>query len=77
MRLEISVFFMIRENSYLTGFIDSDYAGDIASGKRTSGYIFFLGSGAISWCYKKQPIVSLSTIKADYIAIATCASQVV
>ena len=33
----------------MQGFVDSDYAGDIDSRKSTTGYVFTLGSVAVSW----------------------------
>ena len=45
----------------LLAFTDSDYAGDMEFRKSTSGYVFLLSSGPISWSSKKQPIVTLST----------------
>ncbi|PNX63555.1 copia-type polyprotein, partial [Trifolium pratense] len=36
----------------LVGWADSDYAGDLNDRKSTSGYVFMLGSGAISWSSK-------------------------
>ncbi|KAI3472819.1 hypothetical protein Pfo_029948, partial [Paulownia fortunei] len=54
-----------------------DYAGDLEDRKSTSGYVFLLSSGAISWSSKKQPIVSLSTTDAEFIAAASCACQTV
>lgn len=61
----------------LLGFTDSDYAGDVDDRKSTSGYVFLLGTGAISWSSKKQPIVTLSTTEAEFIAAASCACQAV
>ena len=45
--------------------------------KSTSGYVFILSSGALSWSSKKQPIVSLSSTEAEYIATASCACRAV
>ncbi|BBG98714.1 ADP glucose pyrophosphorylase large subunit 1, partial [Prunus dulcis] len=54
---------------------DSDYAGDVDDRKSTSGYVFMLGTGAISWSSKKQPVVSLYTTEAEFIAAASCMSR--
>ncbi|MCI28172.1 hypothetical protein A2U01_0049372, partial [Trifolium medium] len=43
--------------------------------KSTSGYVFSIGTGVISWSSKKQPIVALSTTEAKFIAAASCACQ--
>eukprot|EP00253_Pinus_taeda_P013773 PITA_13773 len=45
--------------------------------KSTSGYVFHMGSGAISWDSKKQPVVSLSTAEAEYVAATAAACQAV
>ena len=61
----------------LVGYTDSDFAGSIDDRKSTSGYIFHLGSGAISWDSQKQPIVTLSTTEAEYVAATSAACQAV
>lgn len=66
-----------RESSDLIAYTDSDYAGDLNDRKSTSGYVFLLSSGAVSWLSKKQPIVTLSTTEAEFVAAAGCASQAV
>ncbi|XP_060179691.1 uncharacterized protein LOC132609635 [Lycium barbarum] len=63
--------------SELIGFTDSDFAGDKEDKKSTSGYVFMLGSRAISWCSKKQPIVTLSTTEAEFVAATVCATQAI
>ena len=58
----------------LQGFCDSDMAGDVDTRKSTSGYVFTLAGGAVSWCSRLQRIVALSTTEAEYIS-ATEASK--
>eukprot|EP00253_Pinus_taeda_P012844 PITA_12844 len=45
--------------------------------KSTPGYVFHMGSGAISWASKKQPVVSLSTTEVEYVAATTATCQAV
>eukprot|EP00253_Pinus_taeda_P036355 PITA_36355 len=52
----------------------SDWAGDLDQRRSTSGYVFNLFGGAVSWMSKKQSVVALSTTEAEYMA-ATHASK--
>ena len=52
----------------LLGYSDSDWAGDTGTRRSTSGYIFNIGRGAISWSSKQQSVVALSTCEAEYMA---------
>jgi hypothetical protein len=61
----------------LLAYTDNDYAGDLEDRKSTSGLLFMLSSRAVSWSSKKQPVVTLSTTEAEFIAAAFCACQVV
>ncbi|XP_058208312.1 uncharacterized mitochondrial protein AtMg00810-like [Rhododendron vialii] len=61
----------------LRGFTDSDYAGDQDDRRSTSGYVFMLGSGAVSWLSKKQPIVTLSTTEAEFVSATSCVRQAI
>ncbi|KAG5222143.1 RNA-directed DNA polymerase [Salix suchowensis] len=65
------------KGSELEAYTDSDYAGDMDDRKSTSGYAFLLSSGAISWGSKKQPIVTLSTTEAEFVAAAVCVCQAI
>ena len=57
----------------LTGYSDSDWAGDVKDRKSTSGFVFMLGGGPISWRSRKQTIVAVSTCEAEYISMSsTC-----
>lgn len=61
----------------LIGYIDSDWDGSFDDQKSTSGYLFHLGSSAISWASKKYPIVSLSSVEVEYIIAIGVAYQAV
>lgn len=54
----------------LVGYTDADYAGCIETRKSTSGFVFMLNGGPIAWSSQRQPVVSLSTTEAEYIALA-------
>lgn len=59
----------------VVGFSDADYAGDRSDRKSTSGQLFLLGGGPISWRSRKQHAVSTSTTEAEYIALCSAAKQ--
>ncbi|KAB2605263.1 hypothetical protein D8674_004980 [Pyrus ussuriensis x Pyrus communis] len=71
------VFYKKGGNEELLGYMDSDYAGDQDDRKSTSGYVFLMSSGAVSWSSKKQPVVTLSTTEAEFIAAASGACQAI
>ena len=70
-------FYIVSECSDLIGYTDSDWAGSVDDRKSTSGYVFHMGSGAISWASKKQPIVALSTTEVEYVKATAAACQAV
>ena len=66
------------ENFKLTSYIESDNGGNIDDRKRTSGYTFHFSTGVVSiWASKKQPIVTLSSAEAEYVAATSAACQAV
>lgn len=54
---------------------DSDWASDEDSRKSTSGYVFTLAGGAISWQSRRQSTIALSSTEAEYIASASAAKE--
>jgi hypothetical protein len=44
---------------YVHGFVDADWAGDLDRQRSTSGYVFKMFSGEISWMSKWQTVVSI------------------
>ena len=63
--------------NYISGYCDADYTGDLSSAKSTSGYLFYLAKGPITWKSKLQTIIAQSTTEAEYIAINIAAKEAV
>lgn len=59
----------------LTAYCDSDFAGDLTDRKSTSGFVIFFKNGPISWCSRKQSVVSLSTCESEFISAAECVKE--
>lgn len=74
---DFGIFYRKGVQGQLTGYVDSDFAGDPDDRKSTTGYIFMFGTGAIAWSSKKQPIVTLSSTEAEYVAATSGACQAV
>ncbi|KAJ9561513.1 hypothetical protein OSB04_006673 [Centaurea solstitialis] len=60
----------------LQAYTDADYGGCNMDRKSTSGHLQFLGNKLVSWASKKQQCVSTSTAESEYVAAASCCSQV-
>ena len=74
--VELGVFYKRGEDvGELLAYTDIDYAGDTNDRKNTSGYVFLLSGGAVSWASKKQPVVTLSTTEAEFVATTFYACQ--
>jgi hypothetical protein len=70
--MSLGLFYSKAKDYKLVGYSDSDWCGDIDDRKSTSGYVFFMGDTVFTWLSKKQPIVTLSTCEAEYVAASWC-----
>ena len=75
--IDYGIFYKANTLVDLIGYTDSDLAGSIDDSRSTSGYVFHLGSGAVSWSSKKQSVVVLSTTEAEYIAASYAGCQLI
>ncbi|MCO5600644.1 hypothetical protein L7F22_054759 [Adiantum nelumboides] len=54
---------------FLFGYSDADWGGDQETLQSTSGFVYLLARGSISWQSKKQDRVTLSSTEAEYVAM--------
>src|SRR5277367_6413321 len=58
-------------------FVDADYGGCKDTRRSTSGYVFLMAGGPVTWSSKRQTTVAISTVEAEYVAMSRCAQQMV
>lgn len=61
----------------LTGYSDADWAGCKSTRRSTGGFVFNVGSGAISWSSKRQATVALSSCESELMAETQAAKEAV
>ena len=52
----------------ITGYSDSNFTGYQDSRRSTSGYIYLLAGGVISWKSAKKTLIASSTMAAEFVA---------
>ncbi|WVZ58134.1 hypothetical protein U9M48_008437 [Paspalum notatum var. saurae] len=72
---ELGLWYFSGSSLSLRGFSDADHAGCQIDRKSTSGTCQFLGTSLVSWSSRKQAGVALSTTEVEYVAAASCCSQ--
>ncbi|XP_031106209.1 secreted RxLR effector protein 161-like [Ipomoea triloba] len=63
------------DNLDVVGYSDADFAGYVDSRRSTSGCIFIMVGGAISWRSVKQSLIPISTMEAEFISCLEATSQ--
>ena len=61
----------------MTGYSDAVWAGDCDDRHSTTGNLFMMAEGPVSWLSKKQAIVALSTSEAEYVAVSAATQETV
>ena len=60
--LDYALFYEASMELQLYGYTDADWVGSGCDRRSTNGFMFSLGSAAITWSSKKQPTVALSSV---------------
>ena len=61
----------------LIGYSDSDWANNVDDRHSTTGNVFLMSGGAVSWISQKQATVALSTAEAEYIALGSATQEAI
>ena len=69
------IFYKEKFDLELVGFTSSDWEGENIDRNSTSGYVFMLAKGPISWSIKKQSAIALSSTEAEYRGVVNTATQ--
>jgi len=59
----------------LSGYTETDFAGDLDTRRSTTGFVLTLNGAAVAWASKAQATVAASTTEAEYIAAAVGARE--
>ena len=59
------------------GYVDADFGGEVDHRRSTTGYIFTVGTTAVSWMSRIQKIVALSTTEAEYVAVTEASKELI
>jgi len=61
----------------LIGWLDSNWGEDPDMCHLVGGFLFDIAGGSISWSSKKQPMVALSMVEAEYMAASNATKEAV
>jgi transposase InsO family protein len=61
----------------IIGYADADHGGDKDDRKSTTGYIFMINNGAVSWSSHKQSSNAVSTMESEYMAISDASREAI
>nr|GEU93054.1 zinc finger, CCHC-type [Tanacetum cinerariifolium] len=60
----------------LEGYTDASWISNTEDNSSTSGWVFLLGGGAISFVFKKQTCITGSTMESEFVALAAAGNEV-
>ncbi|GJU57861.1 zinc finger, CCHC-type containing protein [Tanacetum coccineum] len=66
---------LIRFTSNPKGYSDASWINHVEDSSSTSGWVFLLGGGAISWASKKQTCITGSTMESKFLALAVVGKE--
>ncbi|GJZ24801.1 hypothetical protein Tco_0562260, partial [Tanacetum coccineum] len=62
--------------SVLEAYSDASWINHVKDSSSTSGWVFLLGGGAMSWASKKQTCITSSTMESEFVALTSVGKEV-
>lgn len=67
--------FQYAETERVSAYDDADWAGCPDSCRSTSGYLVYLGTNLVSWCFRKQPTIARSSAEFEYRSLSHASAE--
>jgi hypothetical protein len=61
----------------IVGYADADWGSDKDDRKSTTGYVFMINGGPVSWTSHKQSSTAVSTMEAEYMALSDASREAI
>jgi len=61
----------------LRRYSNANWGGNPDESRSTSGYVFTLSRGVISWCSKKENCIAMPTMEVEYVAYNIAAQEAI
>jgi hypothetical protein len=68
--VQFGIHYSSKGTPLLVGFTDSYWVGDLDDRNSIVGYVFIFGSVPTAWADNKQQVISISSVEAEYRAMA-------
>lgn len=75
--IDVKLTYRKDETGEIIGYCDADWAGDRNERRSTTGYVFQLQGGAISWATRKQPTIALSSTEAEFMSLVAAIQEAI
>ena len=74
--IDVGISYGVKKDHSLVGFCDSDFAGDVDTRRSTTGFVFMINGGPVSWSSTTQSTTALASTEAEYMALTDAMKEV-
>lgn len=74
---DYSITYRHSQRLIILGFADANWGGNLNTRISTTGYVFIINNGVVSWTSHKQSSVAVSTMEAEYMAVSDASREAI